>query len=112
MLTRSPRRRLSGDGVLKHPFFFRIDWRTLNGRQVPPPLVPETASDTDLRYFDRTFTREPARLSPEKESALGGAGDEFSGFTYLPEGELAGEDAEALLDGMGSAVVDEDEGEV
>ena len=45
---------------------------------MPPPFKPQVTSDTDTRYFDEQFTREPVQLTPPKPGAA----------SYIPPHEL------------------------
>lgn len=98
------------EDIAESDFFYEIDWRRLEKRQLPPPFKPQVVSEPneiliefvhihlqklfvlvcnaqkhplDTQYFDRAFTRERVRLTPiDKEILQSMDQQQFQGFTY------------------------------
>eukprot|EP00914_Ancora_sagittata_P012479 GHVO01024002.1.p1 GENE.GHVO01024002.1~~GHVO01024002.1.p1 ORF type:complete len:482 (-),score=75.56 GHVO01024002.1:376-1821(-) len=69
LLDKNPKKRLGGGEldakeIMSHSFFMKIDWQLLIDRKVSPPFQPQVTSETDTRYFDEQFTKEPVELTP------------------------------------------------
>ncbi|UXI15247.1 ubiquitin carboxyl-terminal hydrolase 5 [Sarcoptes scabiei] len=70
--------------IQTHPFFKSIDWKSLEGKQVQPPYKPKLETDRDLKHFDRQFTDEPVRLTPDDPRVIEKIDQsEFEGFEYV-----------------------------
>jgi serine/threonine protein kinase len=103
LLARNPARRLRGDQIAAHAFFAGLDWAALERREIDPPVRPKIAGETDIRNFEKVFTKETPRLSVDGDDSLMAMGegerDEFENFTYAGEGSDGigeeGDDAEA-----------------
>lgn len=56
-------------------------------KEIKPPFKPRLQSQTDVRYIDDTFTKQPVKSSPESlvDSLKGGM---WEGFTYTGKGNL------------------------
>ena len=51
--------------------------------QVEPPFKPQVTSETDTRYFDEQFTKEPVQFTPPKSAAsFAGEMPYFQSFSY------------------------------
>eukprot|EP00941_MAST-03F_sp_MAST-3F-sp1_P005965 g5965.t1 len=89
LLIRNPSKRLEGADIAAHPFFMCLDWDALERREVTPPFRPTIKSETDIRNFEKEFTKETPRLSMEADDSLhemeSGEEDEFQDFTYRAE---------------------------
>ena len=83
-----PKRRLghnSADEVKNHPFFKGIDFDKVLRKEYKPPFIPKLKDDTDLKYFDESFTK--LRVDSEKpEETKENEEDKdeynFEGFSY------------------------------
>ena len=64
LLERDPRRRITVAEAKRHPFFELVEWRRMLLKDYKPPMVPALRSETDLSFFDPTFTAEPPCVSP------------------------------------------------
>lgn len=89
-LNKNPQERLGchpDDGISDiqtHPFFKSIDWELLEAKQVQPPYKPKLETDRDLKHFDRQFTDEPVRLTPDDLRVIEKIDQsEFEGFEYV-----------------------------
>nr|XP_027194861.1 protein kinase C iota type-like [Dermatophagoides pteronyssinus] len=70
--------------IQSHPFFKSIDWELLEAKQVQPPYKPKLETDRDLKHFDRQFTDEPVRLTPDDLRVIEKIDQsEFEGFEYV-----------------------------
>ena len=86
----NPKKRLgykSSEEVKNHPFFKGIDFDKVLRKEYKPPFIPKLKDDTDLRYFDESFTQ----LNVENESEEKGDDDKdefnFEGFSYQQKDE-------------------------
>ena len=64
------------------------DWAKLERRELETPFKPSVAGDLDVSYFDDEFTSQPIAESVMPETALGGKGQQYEGFTYVDKGHL------------------------
>lgn len=92
MLTREVKSRLGSNGsneIKSHPFFEDLDWEKVQARAVTPEFVPpKRASETDVSYFDKEFTRQrpvDTPVNPGLLSSTAAAATHFEGFTYAGE---------------------------
>ena len=89
LLTFNPEERLGsgtegGDNVKNHPFFKDVDWDDVWAKKINPPFVPQLKSESDLKYFDSSFTDESIGSLLGKNSLRDrGLSNEYSGFSYL-----------------------------
>ena len=95
LLERDPQQRLgfedlAGAQIMAHSFFGNINWNELNEKKVVAPFAPQVKGEMDVRWFDKTFTRLPPKISPmpfspENNSlrANNNCHDAFQGYTYL-----------------------------
>lgn len=89
----NPKKRLgynSADEVKNHPFFKGIDFDKVLRKEYKPPFIPKLKNDTDLRYFDDTFTQ--LTVDSDKYSANRDGEDDkdelnFEGFSYQQKDE-------------------------
>ena len=61
LLIRDPQLRLgSGAGdaedIKTHPFFYGLDWKALENKEIPPPWKPTLMNETDTAYFNKKYT--------------------------------------------------------
>eukprot|EP00357_Protocruzia_adherens_P027697 CAMPEP_0114993102 /NCGR_PEP_ID=MMETSP0216-20121206/12333_1 /TAXON_ID=223996 /ORGANISM="Protocruzia adherens, Strain Boccale" /LENGTH=364 /DNA_ID=CAMNT_0002356687 /DNA_START=10 /DNA_END=1104 /DNA_ORIENTATION=- len=88
LLERDPARRLGalhGARELKeHPFFSEIDWGRLGKKDIKAPYRPRLSGETDLRYFDRSFTSEEPKDTPvvSNLTTYQKAQNQYEGFTF------------------------------
>ncbi|XP_031622139.1 uncharacterized protein LOC116340079 isoform X2 [Contarinia nasturtii] len=69
--------------ITDNVFFYEIDWKKLEKRQLDPPFKPKIKHPLDTQYFDKTFTRERVRLTPIDKDILQSIDQhQFQGFTY------------------------------
>ncbi|XP_055319826.1 serine/threonine-protein kinase pakA-like [Sitodiplosis mosellana] len=69
--------------ITENVFFYEIDWKKLEKRQLEPPFKPKIKHPLDTQYFDKTFTRERVRLTPIDKDILQSIDQhQFQGFTY------------------------------
>ena len=91
LLIPDPKKRLGYgvDGAKKikeHKYFDNIDWDDAWNQKLTPPFVPELNGETDLRYFDKTFTNK--KIEGSRVSLVPGSiapSNDFKGFTYIAE---------------------------
>ena len=93
LFVNDPKKRLgynSADEVKKHPFFKGIDFDKVLKKEYKPPFIPKLKDDTDLRYFDDSFTQ----LSVDNENQEDKKEEEddkddynFEGFSYQQKNE-------------------------
>jgi len=74
LLIKDPKRRLGGGEedareIMIHPYFAHINWQELLEKKMQPPFKPQVTSETDTRYFDEQFTREPVQLTPPEATS-------------------------------------------
>ena len=89
----NPKKRLgynSSDEVKNHPFFKGIDFNKVLRKEYKPPFIPKLKDDTDLRYFDDTFTH--LTVENDKLGANHDGEDDkdelnFEGFSYQQKDE-------------------------
>lgn len=71
LLQSEPRNRPSIQQIKEHPFFTsHIPWDLLESGKLPAPLIPAVQTDTDVRYFDPTFTQMTPALTPSDHPAM------------------------------------------
>ncbi|OXA41891.1 putative protein kinase C delta type [Folsomia candida] len=69
--------------VSKQVFFNQIDWDKLEKKELEPPFRPKLKHPLDVQYFDTTFTKEIARLTPVDKAILQSMDQsQFDGFSY------------------------------
>ena len=78
LLQRDPSVRFDIVQIKAHPFFDEINWEDLQLKKIIPPFTPAVKGETDIQNFDKLFTKETPRLSPEIPMAI----SDFEGFTY------------------------------
>ena len=92
----NPKRRLghnSADEVKNHPFFKGVDFDKVLRKEYKPPFIPKLKDDTDLRYFDDSFTQlRVDSEKPEEKKDVETEKDEkdeykFEGFSYQQKDE-------------------------
>ena len=93
LLQKSPELRLGsserdGAELREHAWFATIDWAKLEARELEPSFKPNVKSATDTSNFDDEFTSQPIAESVMPETALGGKGQQYEGFTYVDKGHL------------------------
>ena len=64
--------------IRAHPFFEGLDWEALLNRQIPAPFIPSVKGETDIRNFDKAFTKETPKISPDMPAGL----NDFEDFTF------------------------------
>ena len=70
--------------IKSHEFFNGIDWRFIYQKRNTAPFKPVLHTKDDLSYFDRIFTNENPKESPEKlDERL--VENEYEKFTYVKE---------------------------
>jgi serine/threonine protein kinase len=84
LLEREPHLRMDVEKIKAHPFFTGIDWAALLRKEIASPFIPSVKGDTDIRNFDRNFTKETPAISPETASAV----SDFEDFTYTSKSIL------------------------
>eukprot|EP00030_Apusomonadida_sp_AF-17_P000541 a174975_535.p1 GENE.a174975_535~~a174975_535.p1 ORF type:complete len:388 (+),score=152.59 a174975_535:34-1164(+) len=93
-LTRPVAERLGStgaDAVKSHPYFASIDWAKLDAKGYKPDFVPPVKGADDTSQIDTAFTKEAAVDSPvEKQAISNVTGNEFGGFTFVPDSALGG----------------------
>uniref|UniRef100_A0A8D8QP97 protein kinase C n=1 Tax=Cacopsylla melanoneura TaxID=428564 RepID=A0A8D8QP97_9HEMI len=73
----------SGDDVVAHEYFRRLDWQALEQRELEPPFRPKVLHALDVKYFDTSFTAERPRLTPIDKTILESMDQtQFQGFSY------------------------------
>lgn len=76
LLHRNPKKRIGsryGRGVydiIEHDFFKDFEWDKLRERQLKPPFRPRVTSPTDIRNFDKEFTKERPTRTPLTDKPL------------------------------------------
>ena len=76
LLERDPSKRLGclpvrgAFDIQEHPFFHEIEWAKLLEREMKPPFRPRVSSDTDIRNFDKEFTKESPPTSTTSDIPL------------------------------------------
>lgn len=96
LLARDPKKRLGGSEddagpIMAHPFFAKLDWAKVVGKEIVPPFKPDVSSITDSHNFDKEFTAEPPVDSYAASNNLTkAAAQQFENFTYVaPDEHLA-----------------------
>lgn len=84
-----PNKRLGGGPddaleIMSHPWFAGVDWNLIFNKQIKPPFKPKLQSQTDVRYIDETFLKQPLNDSPESmsNSLSLKEGGTWQGFTF------------------------------
>jgi serine/threonine protein kinase len=67
--------------IKKHAWFIGLDWTKVEERKASPPFKPKLKQSSDIRYFDKIFTAEPAVESIESE-LMTPSPNHYTGFTY------------------------------
>ncbi|RXG73521.1 putative protein kinase C delta type-like protein [Armadillidium vulgare] len=61
----------SSNGDIKcHQFFKYVDWNKIERKEVETPYKPRLRHILDVQYFDRSFTKRNAALTPLDDSIL------------------------------------------
>lgn len=58
--------------------------------QIQPPFKPQVSSDTDTRYFDEQFTKEPVQLTPPGAHSLANPPPEHMDMPYFESFSFGG----------------------
>jgi len=90
LLIRDPTMRLGSGAVdatevKRHPYFADIDFGKLARLEIEAPYKPYIVSETDVGNFDKSFTSQPAVLTPIKSVLQAAEQEEFEGFSYTAE---------------------------
>ena len=85
LLERDPLKRLDADGIKAHPFFEDINWTLLIEKKMSAPFIPSVKGETDIGNFDKAFTKEIPKISPEMPSVV----KDFEDFTYTAKSLMA-----------------------
>ncbi|MBA0735281.1 hypothetical protein Gogos_019143 [Gossypium gossypioides] len=85
LLQKEPSRRLgSGPGggaeIKKHKWFWSINWKKLEAREIQPKFKPDVSGKECTANFDKCWTTMPADDSPASTPT---AGEHFQGYTYV-----------------------------
>jgi len=68
--------------IKQHTLFTKIDWNNIAQKKVKPPFIPVFSDNSDLRYFDKSFTRKSVFSSfankNERETEIDMTYDRFS----------------------------------
>mmetsp|Transcript_41590 Transcript_41590/g.57986 ORF Transcript_41590/g.57986 Transcript_41590/m.57986 type:complete len:344 (+) Transcript_41590:304-1335(+) len=94
LLEQDPAKRLGSgpngsENVKNHPYFADVDWVALERKEVSPPYKPKVSNEMDTSHIDPVFTSEVACDSVVEKSVLDEAPNQFDGFTYVAQSELA-----------------------
>ena len=52
LLEYNPKKRITFDGIIKHPFFKGTNWDKIEKLETNPPFIPEISDDNLFQYFD------------------------------------------------------------
>ena len=52
LLEYNPKKRITYDGIIKHPFFKGTNWDKIERLETNPPFIPEISDDNLFEYFD------------------------------------------------------------
>ena len=52
LLEYNPKKRITFDGIIKHPFFKGTNWDKIEKLETNPPFIPEISEDNLFQYFD------------------------------------------------------------
>ena len=52
LLEYNPKKRITYDGIIKHPFFKGTNWDKIEKLETNPPFIPEISDDNLFEYFD------------------------------------------------------------
>ncbi|MBA0851421.1 hypothetical protein Goshw_019506 [Gossypium schwendimanii] len=85
LLQKEPSRRLGsgpggGDEIKKHKWFWSINWKKLEAREIQPKFKPDVSGKECTANFDKCWTTMPADDSPASTPT---AGEHFQGYTYV-----------------------------
>ncbi|TYI35754.1 hypothetical protein ES332_A03G098100v1 [Gossypium tomentosum] len=85
LLQKEPPRRLGsgpggGDEIKKHKWFWSINWKKLEAREIQPKFKPDVSGKECTANFDKCWTTMPADDSPASTPT---AGEHFQGYTYV-----------------------------
>ena len=72
--------------VKKHPFFKGVNWLEAKQKKLKPPFIPKLKNDTDLRYFESTFTDEPIDKQKKINTKIDKnqeTNNDYTGFSYV-----------------------------
>jgi serine/threonine protein kinase len=68
--------------IKQHTLFSKIDWNNIAQKKVKPPFIPVFSDNSDLKYFDKSFTQKCVYSSfadkNEKETEIDMTYDRFS----------------------------------
>lgn len=87
LLCTNPGKRLGSSAndaneIKTHPFFKDIDWDLLVQKKIQPPFRPKITHPKDLRHFDKMFTKEEPKDSPNVNLGEQKNSDHYANFTY------------------------------
>ena len=72
--------------IKAHPFFKDVDWDKYMKKEIKPPFIPELEDETDLKYFDKTFTEADESYFKIKQTlSRSRIQSEYFGFTFTGE---------------------------
>ena len=92
LLENDPKKRLGdgkggGEEVKKHPYFEGVDWDDAWNKKLDPPYRPKVENETDIKYFEKTFTDEPIYNnnidSLYNDEDIEENEENYKGFTYV-----------------------------
>lgn len=67
--------------VKAHPWFEKVDWKSLLEKKIKPPFVPKLKTELDLTYFDEEFTNCEINSYNEPEQVI----QQYPGWSYNVE---------------------------
>ena len=87
------------ENVKNHPYFEGINWDDANNKKLKPPFIPTIENDTDIKYFENTFTDQPISENNDLNDDDKESEEIYQGFTYISNSlsemkSLANEDEE------------------
>jgi len=89
LLVLQPSKRLQNAREIKSQEFFRtIDWDKLARRELLSPFRPIVENANDLRNFDKQFTEESMKETPDMINKSGLSSNTYFNFSYNPDYDL------------------------
>ena len=70
------------DEIKEHALFNKVNWKLLAMKKIKPPLIPITNNETDLKYFDLTYTEKTIRNSPDDPTRESLDNSIYADFSY------------------------------